>query len=49
MNVDSDTLLEPPLLLRDFMKAVRGARPTVSQDDLKRNEEWTAEFGSEGA
>jgi vacuolar protein-sorting-associated protein 4 len=48
-EVDSDKLLEPPLLLKDFVKAVKGSRPTVSQEDIKRSEEWTAEFGSEGA
>ena len=48
-EVDSDKLLEPPLLLKDFVKAVKSARPTVSQEDIKRNAEWTAEFGSEGA
>lgn len=48
-EVDSDKLLEPPLTLKDFVKAVKGARPTVSVEDIKRSEEWTAEFGSEGA
>ena len=48
-EVDSEKLLEPPLLLKDFVKAVKGSRPTVSQEDIKRSEEWTAEFGSEGA
>ncbi|RKF76258.1 Vacuolar protein sorting-associated protein 4 [Golovinomyces cichoracearum] len=48
-EVDSDKLLEPPLQLKDFIKAVKGARPTVSQEDIKRSEEWTNEFGSEGA
>ncbi|KAL9611600.1 MAG: hypothetical protein Q9167_003758 [Letrouitia subvulpina] len=28
-EVDSDMLLEPPLVLKDFVKAVKGARPTV--------------------
>ncbi|EXJ60341.1 vacuolar protein sorting-associated protein 4 [Cladophialophora yegresii CBS 114405] len=49
MEVDSDKLLEPPLVVKDFIRAIKGSRPTVSQDDLKRNAEWTAEFGSEGA
>jgi len=49
MEVDSDRLLEPPLLLKDFIKAVKGSRPTVSQEDIRRCEEWTNEFGSEGA
>lgn len=48
-EVDADKLLEPPLTVKDFVKAVKGARPTVSQDDIARSEEWTKEFGSEGA
>ncbi|KAL8871376.1 MAG: hypothetical protein Q9174_002775 [Haloplaca sp. 1 TL-2023] len=47
-EVDSELLLEPPLVLKDFVKAVKGARPTVSQEDIKKSAEWTAEFGSEG-
>jgi vacuolar protein-sorting-associated protein 4 len=47
-DVDSEKLLEPPLVLKDFIKAVRNSRPTVSQEDLERNAEWTAQFGSEG-
>ena len=49
VDVDSDKLLEPPLNVKDFVKAIKGARPTVSGDDLKKNAEWTSEFGSEGA
>lgn len=49
VDVESDKLLEPPLVIRDFIKAVKAARPTVSQDDLAKNEDWTNEFGSEGA
>lgn len=47
-EVDSDKLLEPPLVLKDFVKAVKNARPTVSQEDLRKSAEWTSEFGSEG-
>ena len=36
-------------MLKDFVKAVKGSRPTVSDDDLKKSADWTAEFGSEGA
>ena len=49
LNVEAEQLLEPPLILKDFIKAVRNSRPTVSQEDLQRNSEWTKEFGSEGA
>jgi len=48
-EVDSDKLLEPPLQVKDFVKAIKSARPTVSVEDIKKSEEWTAEFGSEGA
>lgn len=47
--MDSDRLAEPDLQLKDFIKAVKGARPTVSAEDIKRSEDWTNEFGSEGA
>ncbi|KAK2738823.1 Vacuolar protein sorting-associated protein 4 [Onygenales sp. PD_40] len=49
VDVDSDKLLEPPLLLKDFVKALKTSRPTVNEEDLKRNNEWTAEFGSDGS
>ncbi|KAF2481544.1 P-loop containing nucleoside triphosphate hydrolase protein [Neohortaea acidophila] len=48
-EIETDQLLEPPLLVKDFVKAIKASRPTVSQSDLVRNTEWTAEFGSEGA
>jgi vacuolar protein-sorting-associated protein 4 len=48
-EVDSDKLMEPPLNLKDFVKAIKSSRPTVSQEDLKRSKEWTEEFGSEGS
>ncbi|KAF2459508.1 vacuolar sorting ATPase Vps4 [Lineolata rhizophorae] len=48
-NVESEQLLEPPLMLKDFVKAIQSSRPTVSSADLAKNAEWTAEFGSEGA
>ena len=48
-DVDSEELLEPTLTVRDFERAIKQARPTVSEGDLKRSEEWTREFGSEGS
>jgi len=48
-DVDSEQLLEPPLAVKDFIRAIKAARPTVSGEDLKKNTEWTSEFGSEGA
>ncbi|KAF3908474.1 Spastin [Orbilia brochopaga] len=49
VDVKSEDLAEPPLVLKDFVKAVQSSRPTVSQDDVKKSNDWTAEFGSEGA
>ena len=48
-QINADELQEPPLTLKDFKKAVLGARPTVSQEDIRKSDEWTKEFGSEGA
>jgi vacuolar protein-sorting-associated protein 4 len=47
-DLDAERLLEPMVEFKDFVKAVKGSRPTVSQVDLDRNNEWTKEFGSEG-
>lgn len=49
MDIESDQLLEPPLQVKDFMRAIKSSRPTVSHVDLERNEDWTKEFGSEGS
>ncbi|CAK1359477.1 Vacuolar protein sorting-associated protein 4 [Cercospora beticola] len=48
-QVETEELLEPPLQVKDFVKAIKASRPTVSKEDLDRNSEWTKEFGSEGA
>ncbi|KAK7739664.1 Vacuolar protein sorting-associated protein 4 [Cytospora paraplurivora] len=48
-EVDTEELLEPIVDLKDFIKSIKSSRPTVSQEDLKRNQEWTHEFGSEGS
>lgn len=46
-QVEPEELMEPPLTLKDFMKAVKSARPTVSSEDVRKSEEWTKEFGSD--
>ena len=40
-DVGSGELLEPPLRLNDFVRAVQSVRPTVTEDDIKRHVEWT--------
>jgi vacuolar protein-sorting-associated protein 4 len=49
MDIESEKLLEPPLVVKDFIKAIQNSRPTVSREDLERNSEWTEQFGSEGS
>nr|POE96887.1 vacuolar protein sorting-associated protein 4 [Quercus suber] len=34
-QIETDELLEPPLQTKDFVKAIKASRPTVSQEDLK--------------
>lgn len=47
-DIDGEALLEPLVDFKDFVKAIKSSRPTVADTDLKRNAEWTKEFGSEG-
>ncbi|GAA98091.1 uncharacterized protein L969DRAFT_85984 [Mixia osmundae IAM 14324] len=46
-DVETDELLEPPLNLRDFLRAAQSVRPTVAADDLLKFKEFTDELGSE--
>ncbi|KAF4562451.1 AAA ATPase family protein [Pleurotus pulmonarius] len=48
-DVASDELVEPPLRLPDFLKSLASVRPTVTEADIKKHQEWTAESGNEGA
>lgn len=48
MQVPGDKLLEPRVTLSDFLKSLQNTRPTVNADDLKRFEDFTADFGQEG-
>lgn len=48
-DLEGSQLAEPPLRVKDFIKAIKSSRPTVSKEDLVRSSEWTKEFGSEGA
>ncbi|KAJ7020254.1 P-loop containing nucleoside triphosphate hydrolase protein [Mycena alexandri] len=48
-DVDSDELLEPPLKIADFLKSLSTTRPTVTESDIKRHDQWTKESGNDGA
>lgn len=45
-EVESDELMEPPLTLKDFMKSLDSVRPTVTEADIKKHDEWTKESGT---
>jgi vacuolar protein-sorting-associated protein 4 len=45
-EVESDELLEPPLRLRDFLTSLDSVRPTVTEGDIKRHDDWTKESGT---
>lgn len=48
-EVEGDELHEPPLRMADFVKSLASVRPTVTQADIKRHDEWTQESGNDGA
>lgn len=48
MDISGDELQEPPLTVKDFFKAIKAIKPTVSKDDIQKQVEFTNEFGQEG-
>uniref|UniRef100_A0A060T4M9 Vacuolar protein sorting-associated protein 4 n=1 Tax=Blastobotrys adeninivorans TaxID=409370 RepID=A0A060T4M9_BLAAD len=48
MQVGSDELEEPPLTVKDFIKALKNTRPTVNASDIEKQVEFTKDFGQEG-
>lgn len=47
-DLDGDELLEPMLKMPDFLKSVDVVRPTVTESDIKKHDEWTRESGESG-
>ncbi|BFZ56411.1 Vacuolar protein sorting-associated protein 4 [Savitreella phatthalungensis] len=48
MEVDPERVAEPVLTMKDFIKATKKARGTVSEKDIQAHIDWTEEFGMEG-
>ncbi|TFY80958.1 hypothetical protein EWM64_g3047 [Hericium alpestre] len=48
-EIESDELQEPPLRYADFLKSLQSVRPTVSEDDIRKHDEWTKDSGNDGA
>jgi vacuolar protein-sorting-associated protein 4 len=47
-EVESDELVEPGLTVKDFLKSLENTRPTVTEADIKRHDDWTKESGESG-
>ncbi|GBG33208.1 26S proteasome regulatory subunit 8-like [Hondaea fermentalgiana] len=47
-DVEPDKLFVPPVKAEDFFYAVENSNTSVSQSELGRFDEWTAEFGQDG-
>lgn len=45
-DLESDELQEPPLRLTDFLKSLSDVRPTVTEGDIKKHDDWTRESGA---
>lgn len=48
MKIETDELEEPPLTIKDFIKAIKNTRPTVNASDIAKQEDFTKDFGQEG-
>lgn len=48
VDIEADELQEPELTIKDFLKAVKITRPTVNNEDLRKQLEFTRDFGQEG-
>lgn len=44
-DIESDELLEPPLRVGDFIKSLSSTRPTVTEADIQKHDQWTRESG----
>lgn len=48
MDIPGDKLLPPKANFKDFMKSIQSTRPSVNREDVKKQEDWSAEFGIDG-
>jgi len=48
-DIEGDELHEPPLRMADFLKSLDSVRPTVTESDIRRHDEWTKDSGNDGA
>jgi Vps4 C terminal oligomerisation domain len=46
VDINSDELQEPPLKIGDFLRSLATVRPTVTDADVRRHDQWTKESGA---
>jgi len=49
INVPGDKLLPPDVRFNDFLKSIATTRPSVNEEDVQKQIEWTKDFGIDGA
>jgi vacuolar protein-sorting-associated protein 4 len=48
-KVPANKLREPPLTAEDLFVVMDSVKPSVAREELARYQEWTQQFGLEGA
>lgn len=48
LDIATDELQEPELVVKDFIRAVKNNRPTVNDADIQNHVKFTDDFGQEG-
>lgn len=48
MEVPSDKLSVPPVTMADMLKSLASTKPTVNEEDMKKLDKFTEDFGQEG-
>jgi len=48
-DIEGDELHEPPLKMSDFLKSLDNVKPTVTEANIRKHDEWTKECGNDGA
>ncbi|GLV43828.1 Vacuolar protein sorting 4 [Carabus blaptoides fortunei] len=48
MEVEGDKLFEPPVTMSDMLRSLATSKPTVNEDDMKKLEKFSEDFGQDG-
>lgn len=48
MEVEGEKLFEPPVTMSDMLNSLARTKPTINEDDMKKLQKFTDDFGQEG-